>query len=278
MKMTEKVVIPKEVTEFYKALNEILSTQTGSSADITLTGEQIKLYTDQKVPLLNFVDFMSERDEINRIFEAVCQIIITHSPQVTVELEKIKAHIYVENRDLRPLLEQFIWQKEMYIEDYLRVHKINGEILSLVLFNVAKTLIKPYASKIKNHVHYDKWAQNTCPVCGWKASMAVTSTQNYQRILHCSMCDTTWPFKTMACTNCSNEDHSTLSYISVEGDEVYRINVCDKCRGYIKTLDENKLVSKNSLAEEDLRSIHLDIIAQREGYIKYGFLPDKKIN
>lgn len=278
MKITEKAVVPKEITDFYKALNGITSSQAESPVGITLTVKQKELYADQKVPLLNFIDFMPDRNEINRIFGEVCQIILAYRPQVTDELKKIMSDLDVENRDLRPLLEQFIWQNEMYIGDYLKDSEINGEIMYLVLFNLAKPLVKVYAQEIKNQVLYDKWALNTCPVCGWHASMAVTSTENKQRILHCSLCDTAWPFKTRACTHCSNEDHSTLKYISVEGDEVHRINVCEKCRGYIKTMDESKAAVVNSSVEEDVRSIHLDIIAQREGYLKTAIPPDNKPN
>lgn len=268
MKIAEKAVVPKEITDFYKALNGITSSQTESSVDVTLTGEQKELFTDQKVPLMTFIDFMPERNEINRIFREVCQIIVAHCPQVNIELEKIKSKLDVENKDLRLLLEQFIWQNEMYVDNYLTDRQINGEILSLVLFNVAKPLVKVYAKEIKNHVHFDKWAQNYCPVCGWKALIAVTSMKNQQRILNCSMCDTPWPFKNLACTHCSNEDHNTLKYISVKDDEVYKINVCEKCRGYIKTMDERKAALVRSSIEEDLGTIHLDIIAQREGYLK----------
>ncbi len=277
MKIPGKVMIPKEIIDFYKALNST-SSQTESSMDICLTGEQKELYNDQKVPLLNFIDFMPDRDEINRIFGEICQIILTHRPQVSVEIEKIRAELDVENRDLRLLLEQFVWQNETYIEDYVIEREINGEILSLVLFNVAKPLLKVYADAIKSQVPYDQWAQNTCPVCGWKASIAVISKQDKQRLLHCSLCDTAWSFKTMACTQCSNEDHSTLKYFSVEDDEAYRINVCEKCRGYIKTVDESKAALVKSAVEEDVRTIYLDIIAQQEGYLKTAISSDGHSN
>lgn len=276
MKITGKVVVPKEISDFYKALNSIYSKPIGQSDSIALTGEQKALSVDQKVPLLNFVDFMRDKGEVNRIFEEVCQVLLAHRPQLSDEIEKIKTDLDVQVKDFRPLLEQFVWQNELYIEDYLKDRELNGELLSLILFNVAKPLVTVYAKELKDQVLYDEWYQNTCPVCGWKASIAVTSTENKKRVLHCSLCETAWPFKTMACPHCSNEDHTTLKYISVENDEVYKINVCDKCSGYIKTLDESKVAVKNSSMEEDVRTLHLDIIAQREGYLKETSIPSDK--
>lgn len=268
MKIPGKISVPKEIIEFFKDLNEIYAKHIAKCEPVSITEEQWQLSLEQKVPLLNFDGLMPDRDKVNNVVEEVYNVILTHRPQLKDELEKIKAQLDVPNKDLRPLLERFIWQDEKSLNDYLEKHELNGELLSLILFHVARPLVAGFASGLNGRKSYEKWQKNTCPVCGWKASMAVTSGENKQRILHCSFCETAWPFKTMECPHCSNEDHHTLKYLTIDDDEVYRINVCEKCRGYIKTLDESKVVFKNTAMEEDLNTLHLDIIAQREGYLK----------
>lgn len=268
MKIPGKITVPKEITEFYKALNEVFKKHTAECPPVAITEEQRQLSLDQKVPLLNFGVFMPDRDEVNTVFEEVYNVILTHRPQLKDELEKIKAELDVQNKDLRPLLEQFIWQDEKSLNEYLEQRELNGELLSLLLFHVAKPLVAGFASGLKKQNFHEEWYQNTCPVCGWKASMAVTSGENRQRVLNCSLCETAWPFKTIECPHCLNKDHDTLKYLAIDDDEIYRINVCEKCRGYIKTLDESKVAVRNTAMEEDLKTLHLDIIAEREGYLK----------
>lgn len=279
MKIPGKITVPQEITEFYKALGEICAKHTAECEPVTVTEEQKQLALEQKVPLLNFVGLKPDRDTVNAIFEEVYNVILAHRPQLKDELEKIKAELDVQNKDLRPLLEQFIWQDENSLNEYLEKNELNGELLSLILFNVAKPLVAGFVSGLKDPKSHDKWYKNTCPVCGWKASIAVTSGENRQRNLHCSLCETAWPFKNMECPHCSNEDHNTLKYLTIDDDEVYRINVCDKCKGYIKTLDEGKVAVRKTAMEEDLKTLHLDIIAEREGYLKdASTVPDKDLN
>lgn len=268
MKITDKVVVPKEITDFYDALTRIHLKYTEELPPIELNTDEQSSSVEQKVPLLNFVEFKPDREKVNQIFNEVCQVLVEHRPQFTGDVDKIKAELDVPDQDLRPLLEQFVWQNDRYIEDYLADKNLNGEILSLILFNVAKPLVTEFARRVKDQVLFDQWYQKTCPVCGWKPAMAISAVEDKKRLLHCSLCDTEWSFKNLECPHCSNEDHTTLKYLTIEGDEVYNINVCDKCKGYIKTIDKSKVAAKGDNISEDIITLHLDIIAQREGYRK----------
>jgi FdhE protein len=52
----------------------------------------------------------------------------------------------------------------------------------------------------------------------------------------------------------------------VEGDERYRVDVCNKCRRYIKTVEFPKSSEHPDLDIEDIATLHLDMIAFDEGY------------
>ena len=49
--------------------------------------------------------------------------------------------------------------------------------------------------------------------------------------------------------------------------EKYRVYFCEKCHGYIKTVDEGKTGDGPlNLLWEDINTVQLDILAMREGY------------
>ena len=57
-----------------------------------------------------------------------------------------------------------------------------------------------------------------------------------------------------------------MHYFFSEEEEAYRVDLCDQCRGYIKTVDSRKLEYEPDLDLEDVVTIHLDILAVERGY------------
>jgi FdhE protein len=97
--------------------------------------------------------------------------------------------------------------------------------------------------------------------------MAKFQKDDGRRILECYLCGTQWAFKRLRCPFCGNEDHKTLGYLFLDGDSC-RIDKCDNCKRYIKTLDERKSTQDQplSLLVQDVATLYLDILAIREGY------------
>ncbi|MCK5570095.1 MAG: formate dehydrogenase accessory protein FdhE, partial [Spirochaetes bacterium] len=68
------------------------------------------------------------------------------------------------------------------------------------------------------------------------------------------------------CPFCENDDQELLRYFFVENDEAHRIDVCDKCKRYIKTIDFRKGGSFMNLFVENLATLEMDIVADKEGF------------
>jgi FdhE protein len=86
-----------------------------------------------------------------------------------------------------------------------------------------------------------------------------------KRYLLCSFCDYQWRIDRIFCPFCSNKDHESLHYLFAEEEEAYRIDLCEKCHQYIKTIDYRKLEESDPVLE-DLATLHLDILASQKGY------------
>lgn len=137
---------------------------------------------------------------------------------------------------------------------------------------LAQALIVPFlrtcARSLRNKINLDKAVTNRCPVCSGVPLMAKLRKEDGRRILECSLCGTQWHFQRLKCPFCGNEDTKTLGFFFVEEETSYRVDKCEKCKGYIKTVDERKKPEGElkSLLVEDVSTLFLDILAEREGY------------
>jgi FdhE protein len=111
--------------------------------------------------------------------------------------------------------------------------------------------------------------QPICPVCGEKPVAAVLRPEGDggKRFLLCSRCFTEWEFRRLLCPHCGEEDKEKLPvYTAAEFPHV-RVEACDMCRVYLKSID----LTKNGLAVpevDELASIALDLWAAERGYTK----------
>ena len=108
-----------------------------------------------------------------------------------------------------------------------------------------------------------------CPFCGYYAEVAsLNPGENGKRYLHCSLCEHRWPYKRIACSVCGTEDPNSLQYFSIEGEDAYRIDACDKCGAYIKTvrIDRFEDSDRLDLTVENIITPHLDSAALQKGY------------
>ncbi|MCD4842444.1 MAG: formate dehydrogenase accessory protein FdhE, partial [Methanosarcinales archaeon] len=67
------------------------------------------------------------------------------------------------------------------------------------------------------------------------------------------------------CPFCENKDQKTLHYFFSEEEEEYRVDVCDQCRRYIKTIDTRKIKRPVYPFLEQVTTLHLDMLAQNQG-------------
>jgi FdhE protein len=66
---------------------------------------------------------------------------------------------------------------------------------------------------------------------------------------------------------CGERDHTRLgSLISAEGLEREKIEVCDRCDGYLKTITTFAPVRPEQVMLQDLATVVLDVAAVERGY------------
>ena len=117
------------------------------------------------------------------------------------------------------------------------------------------------------------WRQNDCPVCGSAADVCRIDPDNL-RFLHCPTCDTQWEHHRLSCPTCNTDDVKKVNLLTVEDLKPWRVEVCDACGGYTKTLDQRHggLLARPrvDLFLEDARTLQLNVLAEEEGYRRGG--------
>jgi FdhE protein len=108
------------------------------------------------------------------------------------------------------------------------------------------------------------WNYGYCPLCGSPPNMAYLSDEG-KRFLHCGLCGYEWHYARLKCPFCGEERAKELGYFTSEEDEGYRVDFCKKCRRYIKTLDMRLIGFPAPLELENLITLHLDVLAQKQG-------------
>ena len=115
-----------------------------------------------------------------------------------------------------------------------------------------------------------RWPHGLCPTCAAQPVMAQlvsASDGRKRRLLVCGQCRTRWSHKRIGCPHCDNEDATTLAVLEVEGDPGLRLDVCEACKGYVKTVDGSP---EEELLLEDWPTLHLDVLATERGYQRRG--------
>ena len=71
----------------------------------------------------------------------------------------------------------------------------------------------------------------------------------------------------LGCSICDNQQQDLLQHFVDESDTACRIDQCDKCHHYIKTIDLRALDTPDPVLE-DLATLHLDVVAVQRGYLR----------
>ncbi len=168
--------------------------------------------------------------------------------------------------DLVGVLEEFLFQKGVTQMQTLHADSIPAEILVFLIKNTLSPLVEKYSECINPSIDLDSWESGCCPVCGHPPGLAELrkTSSGRQRYLFCSLCHTSWPFQRLKCPYCDNLEDKETEYLSFPDEENYRVDICNSCKSYIKTVINNNAGLSPVLL--DWSSQNVDDSAARKGY------------
>jgi FdhE protein len=107
----------------------------------------------------------------------------------------------------------------------------------------------------------------SCPICGSAPVVGVLREEGHgaRRRLVCGLCLTEWDYVRVACVKCDERRFEALPVFSAEQFPHARVDACDACRSYLKTIDATK-DGRAIPVVDDLATVALDLWAREQGY------------
>jgi formate dehydrogenase maturation protein FdhE len=139
---------------------------------------------------------------------------------------------------------------------------------------LSRALLRPYAEVLAAaglRPEPAAGAGSRCPFCGappwiaWRRAEAGES--GAQRFLGCGLCGGEWTVNRIHCPACGQEDPHRLPVFHTERYPAVRLEACDGCRRYVKSIDLT--VDARAIPEvDDLASLSMDLWAGDQGYAR----------
>lgn len=136
---------------------------------------------------------------------------------------------------------------------------------------LSRAMLQPYAETLRtrtatpDRVH----ARGHCPFCGGAAWMSIRRSSSDAdagfRYLVCSLCGLDWNFNRGTCPSCFEEDPDKLPNFQSEAYPLVRIEACETCHRYVKSIDLTK-DARPIAPIDDLLSVSMDLWAADQGY------------
>jgi FdhE protein len=138
---------------------------------------------------------------------------------------------------------------------------------------LARAFLRPYAEVLAAQgVTLERPRhEGHCPACGNPPVVSVRrevpESMGAARSLVCALCGTEWPFPRIRCAACREEDPAKLPSFQTEAHPAVRIEACETCKRYVKSLDLT--LDARPLPEvDDLVSLAMDLWAIEEGWTR----------
>lgn len=152
-------------------------------------------------------------------------------------------------------------------------HGAPGDLLAALAPLALQPFMARFAAQVRSACPLYGWRAPYCPVCGREPDVARVDPDNL-RFLHCGLCDTEWQTYRLSCAWCDTDDAKQVQILTAAELEPWRVDLCNACGGYIKTLDQRHggllALPGVDLFVEDARTLALDLLAQERGYRRGG--------
>lgn len=169
--------------------------------------------------------------------------------------------------DTSDLFERAAAGDQRYVTTLAESLHLDPALLWILAQNALKPALRAWARQLADLARDLDWTKDSCPICGAVATLGELQGNEGTRHLRCGQCGADWTSTPLKCVRCGNEDCNTLGHLYAETErEKMRVDVCEKCKGYLKVVKTSEPTPADQLAIVDLATLHLDYVARDGGY------------
>ncbi len=243
----EVLAFYRDILEFQKTLRTDLASP--SSADVK-TPFRERLNLDIALQQLPQLLALVQRKGPSKLAQEAAEI-------GAGKLHPASSPCYASSEEQREMLRGFLFSTEP------NVPTSNNFFARVLLQSQAEHLAATHKPPSVNS------SSSFCPVCGARPQLAVLRPEGDggKRFLLCSLCATEWEFRRILCPVCGEVDHQKLPRYTAEDMSPVRVEACDNCKYYFKSVD----MTIDGLAVpvvDEVATAALDVWALEQGFQK----------
>jgi FdhE protein len=262
-------IFPPEIERFYKEMIGLELELSNLLKDITLyqplEPSKIELRIKEKTSVLRLEELRWPLKFLNPFLNKILALLKQYDIVEERELSRFEEHILNGDLSLEQLIEAVFKRKDEFFQKIEEALQIDAWLLLFVGERLARPIFSCLSLKFKDFIKEEGQDRGSCILCGNRAYISILS--DGKRLLRCALCNYEWQVTRFGCPFCGNKDQEKLRFFYLE-EGPFRVDVCENCKGYIKTFDKKKRVQgkEDSFELDYFRTFYLNIIAYNEGY------------
>ncbi|HYA31747.1 MAG TPA: formate dehydrogenase accessory protein FdhE, partial [Thermodesulfovibrionales bacterium] len=258
----------------YEAILPLLSNTSLCPAPVSLTLAEARRKMQEGLPLLHSLDLELSAEAVHKLMTDLARAIeniwdkkVSSESRDAIRL--VRVALEENTLDVSRLLPLVTAGEGDALASAAHTLQIDPWLVRTLLQSALKPALRAWCRQLAPLAEGIPWNKGSCFICGAQAVLGELQGNNLIKHLRCGECGADWVVRRLQCTYCGNEDHKTLGYFSPKGQSGNaRVEVCDKCKGYLKVIPSFTPMSAEMLAVEDLATLHLDCIARERGYAR----------
>lgn len=255
----------KEILESYREVAKLMVEAEPQAPPLELDRQQVEVKTKNGFPLFARDELPLDLDEAKALLRKILAHLSGKERPDREGLKKALAKVEKTPGWAENLFRAALEKEGKTLSELAEETGLNQETILFLSMTALKPSIYALRATLEGNAEDRNWDHGYCPICGSQPDMAFFDKSG-KRHLHCELCGEEWRYARMKCPFCGNTDHQTLGYFSSEQEEGYRVDVCRKCKRYLKTVDKRAFEDPAPMDLEHLATIHLDLLAQEQGF------------
>ena len=264
-RIMKKRPLYKEALSLYKDLmtllddveTEIKYVRNDESLSEVKEKEGFPLFSAESLPL----DFKAASSLFQRLLEYLTSKKRKDKEALKNTLDKVRT----DSKWMNDIINAFLAGNEEILLKTSKELGLEPAVLSFLIYMALKPSLNTFRESVKEKIKEGSWQYGYCPLCGSYPDIAYLDEQG-TRFLHCQLCGHEWRYPRLKCPSCKNEKAKELGYFESDQEKGFRVDFCKKCNHYIKTLDTRITGQPAPLELESLTTLHLDMLAQEQGF------------
>jgi FdhE protein len=254
--------LPKSL-EFYRRLLRIQSAAESriSAVELNLGEETIGERIRHGTPVLGFDDLAIDWPLLRSVFGKVKALFASYSDVLrqAPNLDGDSPRLSLTKKVARA------WYQGTRLPLPEATSDTGEALLTLIIHWAFRPFLIRHGEALLKLVNMEQWRRGYCPICGGNPDLAFLDKERGGRWLVCSRCDAEWPFQRLQCPFCGTQNQDNLAYFTNDKG-VYRLQVCERCRSYLKTIDLRQTAHEVLLPLERYLTLDIDAQAHQDGY------------